>query len=230
MEFSSFDKRRYPTVTARIGYGEWAREYDSTVAAGLDQPLLDQLTSPVWNTFTTAADFACGTGRTGRWLAQRGVRHIDGVDITPEMLEIAKATHVYRMLHVGDVATIALRSSRYDLCTMVLADEHLIELGAAYREVSRVLCPGGNFVLIGYHPFFLMNGIPTHFHRPNGEAVGIESHVHLHSEHFQAGTEAGLVLVEFRECLIDEQWLLSKPKWQKYRNWPVSFAFVWRRN
>ena len=146
------------------------------------------------------------------------------------MLEVARATHVYRTLHIGDVAMTALHSRKYDLCTMVLADEHLVGLGAAYREVNRLLCPGGNFVLIGYHPFFLMNGIPTHFHRSNGEAVGIQSHVHLHSEHFQAGTEAGLALVEFRECVIDEEWLLSKPKWQIYRNWPVSFALVWRRD
>jgi hypothetical protein len=113
---------------------------------------------------------------------------------------------------------------------MVLADEHLVGLGAVYREVNRLLRPGGSFVLIGYHPFFLMNGIPTHFHRSRAEAVAIESHVHLHSEHFQAGIEAGLVLVEFRECVIDEQWLLSKPKWQNFRNWPVSFALVWRNN
>lgn len=229
MDFSVFDKRRYPTVTARIGYGEWAREYDSTVATGLDQPLLEQLTSPVWNEFTSAADLACGTGRTGLWLALKGVRHIDGVDITPEMLKIAKTRHVYRTLLVGDVVITALRSHRYDVCTMVLADEHLIGLGALYREVNRLLCPGGTFVLIGYHPFFLMNGIPTHFHRPSGEALAIESHVHLHSEHFLEGTEAGLAVVEFRECVIDEAWLLSKPKWHDYRNWPVSFALVWRR-
>jgi len=152
------------------------------------------------------------------------------VDITPEMLKIAGATRVYRTLQTGDVAMTALRSHNYDLCTMVLADEHLVGLAATYCEVARLLSAGGTFVLIGYHPFFLMNGVPTHFHRSNGEAVGIESHVHLHSEHFQAGTEAGLVLVEFRECVIDEQWLLSKPKWRKYQNWPVSFGLVWRRN
>jgi SAM-dependent methyltransferase len=230
MEFSSFDKRRYLTVPARTGYGEWAREYESTVAAGLDRPLLERLTSPAWNQFTTAVDLACGTGRIGLWLAQRGVRYLDGVDITPEMLEIARTKRVYRTLQLGDVTMTALHSSNYNLCTMVLADEHLVGLGAAYREVNRLLRPGGSFVLIGYHPFFLMNGIPTHFHRSRGEAVAIESHVHLHSEHFQAGTEAGLVLVEFRECVIDEQWLLSKAKWQNYRNWPVSFALVWRNN
>src|ERR1700758_209809 len=44
------------------------------------------------------------------------------VDITPEMLEIARTKRVYRTLHLGDVAMTALHSSNYSLCTMVLAD------------------------------------------------------------------------------------------------------------
>ena len=112
---------------------------------------------------------------------------------------------------------------------MVLADEHIVDLKPVYREAARLLSSRGNFVLVGYHPFFLMNGVPTHFHRPRGGAVAIESHVHLFSEHFEAAAEVGLILLEFRECIIDEQWLLSKPKWRKYLNWPVSFALVWSR-
>jgi SAM-dependent methyltransferase len=228
MDFSRFDQRGYPTVNARIGYGEWAAEYEATVATGLDRPLLEGLTSPDWTTLTSAVDLACGTGRTGVWLAQHGVRHLDGVDVTSQMLEIAKIKRVYRHLQVADVAATGLRSSNYKLCTMVLADEHLAELKAVYREAARLLSCQGTFVLVGYHPFFLMNGVPTHFHRADGKAVTIESHIHLSSEHFQAGAEAGLLLVEFRECVIDEPWLLTKPKWRQYLNWPVSFALVWR--
>jgi len=230
MDFAPFDKRGYPMVAARVGYAEWAADYEATVAASLDQPLLERLTSPAWIKFITAVDLACGTGRTGLWLAQRGVRHIDGVDATSEMLEIARTKNVYRDLHLADVAATALRSSKYDLCTMVLADEHLVGLKQVYREAARLISHQGNFVLVGYHPFFLMNGVPTHFHRPNGEAVAIESHIHLFSEHFQAGVDAGLMLIEFRECIIDERWLLTKPKWRKYLNWPVSFALVWKRS
>ena len=61
------------------------------------------------------------------------------------------------------------------------------------------------------------------------QAVAIKSYVHLFADHFRAGTEAGLRLVELEECVIDEAWLESKPKWRRYLNWPVSFALVWRR-
>ena len=229
MDASHFDKRRYPVVDAATGYGEWAVSYEETVATGLDRPLLARIASIDWQKAGPAADLACGTGRTGEWLAAQGVAPIDGIDITPQMQAKARAKGVYRALHIADVAATPLAAASYRLCTMALADEHLARLEPVYREAARLLAPGGAFLLIGYHPFFLMNGMPTHYHRQDGEAVTIESHVHLFSEHFLAGRAAGLELEECQECVIDEAWLASKPKWRPHLNWPVSFALVWRR-
>jgi SAM-dependent methyltransferase len=229
MEFSPFDKRGYPVVSPSAGYGEWAASYEQTVAHGLDEALLPRLTAIDWPGVREAADLACGTGRTGAWLKARGVGAIDGVDLTPAMMAIAREKAVHRSLQQADVAATGLDAGHYDLATLVLADEHLPALGPVYREAARILAPGGSFLLLGYHPFFLMNGVPTHFHRASGEAVTIESHVHLFSHHFAAGSGARLTLAEFQECVIDDAWLATKPKWAKYRGWPVSFALVWRR-
>src|SRR5690606_30649337 len=156
-----FDKRRYPVVDAAAGYGEWAESYEATVAEGLDRPLLERLTAVDWTSVAAAADLACGTGRTGAWLHGRGVACIDGVDITTEMLRQAAAKRFYRALHVADAAATPLSAAAYGLVTMALADEHLATLAPVYREAARLLGPGGAFVLVGYHPFFLMNGLPT---------------------------------------------------------------------
>jgi predicted TPR repeat methyltransferase len=136
MRLSLFDKRGYATVKVRTGYQEWSAHYEATVAVGLDRPLLDQLTSPDWKTLVTAIDLGCGTGRTGVWLAQHGINQIDGVDVTPEMLEFALTKRVYRHVQIADLTATALRTANYDLCTMVLADEHLAELEPAYREAG----------------------------------------------------------------------------------------------
>jgi SAM-dependent methyltransferase len=227
MDASFFDRRDYPTADAARGYGEWAATYEETVAVGLDAPLLSRLASIDWASIAEAADLACGTGRTGEWLNGQGVGAIDGVDITPEMLALAEKRGVYRRLLVGDVGGTPLPAAHYGLVTMSLADEHLAKLAPAYREAARLLMPGGQFLLVGYHPFFLMNGLVTHFHRAGGEAVTIQSYVHLPSDHFRAGSAAGLALAAFEECVIDEHWLTTKPKWRRYLNWPVSFAMVW---
>jgi SAM-dependent methyltransferase len=215
-------------VSPQTGYAEWADSYDDTVAEGLDRPLLNALQTIEWTKIRTVADLACGTGRIGVWLREHGVHHVDGVDITREMLQIADRKHVYRHLRLADVACSGLADSSYDLCTLVLADEHLAELAPVYREAERLLTNNGVFILIGYHPFFLISGVPTHYHRRDKTPIAIECHIHLFSEHFQVGMDAGLKLTEFREQLIEEDWLRHKPKWREYLNTPVSFALVWR--
>lgn len=229
MDSRYFDRRGYPIVGAAAGYSKWAETYEDTVAVGLDRPLLERVRSIEWKSVQQAADLACGTGRTGAWLKQQGVQRVDGVDITPEMLALAEKRGAHDKLFTGDVQSSPLDSSDYDLATLVLADEHLADVAPVYLEASRLLKYGGKFLLVGYHPFFLMNGMPTHYHRADGSAVTIESHVHLFSDHFKAGRTAGLSLIEMEECVIDEDWIATKPKWRKHLHWPVSFAFVWQK-
>jgi len=97
-EFSSFDKRGYRSVSARDGYAIWAATYEHTVKNDMDLWLLNELRSVTWAEVGRAADLGCGTGRTGAWLAAHGVRQIDGVDLTPEMLDRARARGVFAQL------------------------------------------------------------------------------------------------------------------------------------
>ncbi len=72
-------------------------------------------------------------------------------------------------------------------------------------------------------------GMPTHYTSGCGEPVAIETYVHLLSEHVTAGTQAGWVLVEMKEQVIDDSWLVLKPKWERFRHHPISVAFAWRK-
>ncbi len=229
MDFSDFDNRKYPTVSVTQGYGEWVRTYEDTVPDELDVPLLSRIGSVDWASVQRAADLACGTGRTGAWLARQGVKRIDGVDLTPEMLELARNKGVYESLQVGDVLATPLAAAAYDLCIMVLADEHLADLTPLYREAARLTAAAGRFVIVGYHPHFMLKGIPPHFDRDSGEPVAIESYVHLTSDHVKSAHAAGWSLVEMDEHLINGEWIAQKPKWEKFLNHPISFSMVWAK-
>ena len=50
--------------------------------------ILERIQSIRWSETRQCLDLACGTGRTGSWLAAKGVAQIDGVDLTPEMLAL----------------------------------------------------------------------------------------------------------------------------------------------
>ena len=39
---------------------------------------------------------------------------------------------------------------------------------------------------------------------------------------------SGLVATEMHEGVIDEAWIGRKPKWERYRGWPISFVWAWR--
>jgi SAM-dependent methyltransferase len=230
MEFKPFDARHYPTLAVGEGYDAWARTYDTVVQDEMDLRLLARLTEVGWAAAGRVLDLACGTGRIGQWLRAQGVASLDGLDLTPAMLANARARGVYDSLLEGDVRATGLPDAAYDLALMVLADEHLDELGSLYREVARITADRGRFVLVGYHPHFMLNGIPTHFNRDDGQPVAIETHVHLMSDHVKAAHRSGWTLVELEEGLVDAAWLAKKPKWARYEHHPVSFAAVWRRS
>jgi SAM-dependent methyltransferase len=229
LDHAIFDKRNYPIVEAQEGYAEWVRTYELTVQDEMDLRLLERLQSVDWSAPRRVLDLACGTGRIGAWLKCRSTAAvIDGVDITPQMLDLARDRGIYAALHEADVRDTGLAAASYDLCLQSLADEHLPELGPLYREASRLTQRGGCFILVGFHPYFLMSGMPTHFERASGERITIRSHVHLLSDHVKAAHASGWSLQELEEGLIDEAWLRKKPKWQVYFGLPISFAMVWR--
>jgi SAM-dependent methyltransferase len=229
VDFSRFDTRHYPTLPVRDGYEAWAETYDATVLDLMDLRLLGRLRTIEWPGVRRALDLACGTGRGGAWLKAQGVPEVDGVDFTPAMLARARARGVYARLLEGDVSAVDLPGAGYDLVTMLLADEHLADLAPVYREAARLAAADGRFVLVGFHPWFLMSGVPTHFDRAPGDPVAIESHVHLFADHVRAAHDAGWRLAELEEGVVDDAWIAAKPKWADRRHRPVSFAFVWER-
>src|SRR5262249_10608568 len=167
---------------------------------------------------------------TAAWLRRHGVAEIDGVDLTPEMLAVAASKGVYRRLVEADLTATGLEGAAHDLVTASLVDEHLADVGPLYREAWGLAKPGGYFVLVGYHPHFIMaSGMPTHYTSRSGEEVAIDTHLHLLSEHVTAALGAGWALAEMQEQLIDDAWVALKPKWERLRNHPIAFAFVWQK-
>ena len=229
-DFETFDTRGYRTVDVRSGYGEWVATYEQTVEDAMDIHLLE----------------AAGRGRRGRassapptsaaarvaparGCASAASPRIDGVDLTPEMLDVARAREVYASLVEADVSDTGLESGAYDLVVTCLVDEHLADLRPLYAEARRLARPGGVYVLVGFHPHFIMaSGMPTHYDSASGEAVAIQTYVHLLSDHVSAGLAAGWTLVEMRERVIDDAWLELKPKWASLRDQPIAFAVAWR--
>jgi predicted TPR repeat methyltransferase len=106
-------------------YDEWATTYDSDVQhEGVDYvaPILaaSAVVAAGGNISGSILDAGCGTGLVGVALAKFGANNIDGIDLSPSMLEIARKTGVYKDLTVVDMTkTINKQDQSYDVITCV---------------------------------------------------------------------------------------------------------------
>jgi predicted TPR repeat methyltransferase len=229
-DFAQYDARKYPTADVIVGYARWAPLYDKMVPGRIDFPMLAKASTIDWSSVKLAVDLACGTGRIGGWLKkEKSIPRIDGVDVSLDMLALAEPKKIYERLVKADVSGTGLNANVYDLAISALAACHMENLSDLYREAARLVKPKGFFILIDYHQYFLLNGIPTHFPMPSGEIQAIKNYVHLFSDHFNAAKSNGWELVETEERVIDKEWAAVNPAFAKHQEKPVGFMLVFTK-
>jgi SAM-dependent methyltransferase len=225
--FDPYDRRGYPTLGVAEGYAAWAPCYDETADNRFDIALLSVLTSVDFGRVARAADLACGSGRIGCWLRARGAERLDGIDVSAPMLDRAALKKVYDSLTVADITRTGLADGGYDVVVCCLATCHVENLAAFYSEGARLLRPHARMVIVDYHPFMLLKGVPTHFELHPGTPIAISNVIHLFSDHVRAACAAGLVLIELQEQIVAADWIADRPGMAMHAGQPISFAMVW---
>jgi SAM-dependent methyltransferase len=120
------------TDEARRHYQRWAQHYDRDVfershVIGTDT-IADLFAAHLSNRTASVIDLGCGTGAAGRRLQSHGFDNVDGVDLSPEMLAIARRTGAYRTVEVTDLnAEFVLPRLAYDasICAGTFIDGHV---------------------------------------------------------------------------------------------------------
>jgi predicted TPR repeat methyltransferase len=94
--------------------------------------------------FKRAIDLGCGTGLAATAFAREVDRFI-GIDLSPRMIERARATGLYAELEVADMVE-GLRGRSDASADLILAADAMVyvaDLAPVLGEVTRVLAPGG---------------------------------------------------------------------------------------
>ncbi|KRR07734.1 methyltransferase [Bradyrhizobium jicamae] len=94
--------------------------------------------------FKRAIDLGCGTGLAASAFA-RNADHFIGVDLSPRMIERARATGHYAELEVADMLQ-GLRARLDASADLILAADAMVyvaDLAPVLAEAARVLAPGG---------------------------------------------------------------------------------------
>ena len=184
-----------PTTEASVqtGYAAWAGSYDNpdNLIIALEEPEVRRLLEGL--PAGRALDAACGTGRHTRHLVELG-HAVTGVDITTEMLAVARTAVPEATFDEGDLTALPYDDDTFDVIVSGLAIAHVADLDRAVGELGRVLAPGGHVVLSALHPFQALLGWHAPFDAADGGRRFVREHPHTHADYLNAFRAAGLTV------------------------------------
>lgn len=116
-------------------------------------------------------DLGCGSGVFTNLLQQRGYR-CSGVDLSPNLIAIARANFSSIEFHTGDIEQLPFADASFDGVLLSGVLHHLPERSRCAAEVFRILRPGGKFVAFDpnrMNPFmYLYRDRSSPFYSPVG--------------------------------------------------------------
>ena len=139
----------------RTAYDTVAADYaahfpDLGAETQLDRAMLDAFVAAVGSEpDARVLDAGCGAGRISRYLADRGC-DVQGIDLSPGMIAMARRDHPDLPFEVGELTDLPFPDASFAGVLLWYSTIHTAPdaLPQIYREVARVLRPGGH-VLVG---------------------------------------------------------------------------------
>ncbi len=99
-------------------------------------------------------DLGCGFGWFCRWARGKGAAHVEGIDVSENMLARARATTADAAIVYSraDMERLALPVAAFDLVYSSLALHYVVDLEWLLSEAHQSLVPGGSLVFSVEHP------------------------------------------------------------------------------
>ena len=140
---------RAPSAYVRQLFDDAAQDFDRALVDGLDYRAPQLLGLALADALgerrdLDVADLGCGTGLAGPVL-RPWARRLDGIDLSPAMLELAAKRGLYDSLTEGDILAFAQDGRSYDLVVAADVLVYLGDLAAVMRAVAAGLTPRGLF-------------------------------------------------------------------------------------
>lgn len=130
-------------------FDDYADEFDDHLVNALKYEIPSILRSKTESLrFRRCLDMGCGTGLVGREFRDSVSEWLEGVDLSDRMLAKAAERNKYDALHHRDLLTHLRRQQPSSFDLLIAADVlvYVHPLEPVFREVRRVLEPGGYFL------------------------------------------------------------------------------------
>jgi SAM-dependent methyltransferase len=209
----------------RFGAG-WTRAYE--------QPSFLRLLPDVAG--SRVLDLGCGVGQLAQYLAQQGAAEVIGVDLSEQMLAVARAewSHPNLAFQRASIEDAAFPPDRFELIVSSLAFHYVADYQALCRRIASWLTPDGILVFSNEHPVYLTRATPEGWVRDaDGQpqywaldrygdeglreeswiADGVQKYHRMTSTLLNGLIEAGLTIERVVEPMPDDEMLRRRPDW-----------------
>jgi SAM-dependent methyltransferase len=137
---------------------DWSRSDPILLSDYSARPFVLDLCEPLAG--LKVLDLGCGEGYVGRQMLKRGANHVDGIDISDNMIRNAIQIQQNEKIHnatynVMDISEFKVdREDEYDLIIAMFLFNYLTieEMQATMEKVRRLLKPNGYFIYSVPHP------------------------------------------------------------------------------
>jgi predicted TPR repeat methyltransferase len=191
---------RMPNLALEQMYADFSRTFEKNLCEELGykgpqqvRELIDPLLGDRQN--LAVLDLGCGTGLAGVQFKPRAARLI-GVDISPEMVELARARNLYDRLDVAEITEwLAHCSERFELIVCCDCLIYFGDLRQVLLPVAELLCPRGVLAFTlergEHHPHQLVD---------SGRYTHHENHVR------EVAAEAKLNVTRLEEAFLRDEY------------------------
>ena len=193
-------------MNTKKAYDLWSKQYDTNANKTRDLEARALRETLAELEFSRCLEIGCGTGKNTEWLIKKA-DHITAVDLSEEMIGKAKAkidSDKVSFLLADITKDWDFTSDKFNLVSFSLVLEHIEDLNHIFKEVSKVLSPGG-FIYIGeLHPYKQYLGTKARFETEEGLQI-LDCYNHNISDFIHSAGKYGFDLKELNEFWNDDE-------------------------
>jgi len=218
------------------GYDLWAKIYDTEMnpLIALEEKRYPESIVKPYIENKVVLDIGCGTGRNMKRMLTLGASKVIGLDISSGMLEKAKEhfkneTRAEVRLNETGFEFKDVGAETIDLVTACLMLEHikLDELKKVFKEMHRVLKPGGCVMVTEMHPWLWELGGQAQFtDTTSGTHIIVRSYRKSVADYLTAALKSSLRLKNIREQIMDTEVSKSSNRAKNFENQPMLLWYL----
>jgi SAM-dependent methyltransferase len=201
-------------------YNKTARNYAEKFIDELSHKHLDRILLTAFaseNRYSgKLIDLGCGPGQTTKYLSDLGITDILGIDISPEMVNVAKNINPQLTFETADILNLQYPDGIFGSAIGFYSIVHFdyIQIKSAFNEIKRVLADDGQF-LFSFH----IGDNVVHLDEFLDQQVNIDFYFFEINKIVKLLTELGFEITDVieREPYIDFEY-------------PSKRAYIWARN